>query len=196
MWDTYREPLYSCLTEFCDNWLSCSFEQNGVRCYNAKNSHSKGHQSSQGKILRRGGYQSSFDLSAFFHVWMEDIGRKIDRQNFELLNQDFGEETQHIHRLHRQVVATFYREATSREVSLFKSHLTCLYCVRKVPESILPCGHILCKPCIQALGKDKEHGWYELDCCPLHPRETRWPERACIRFKPKDAGVRVLCMDG
>lgn len=127
---------------------------------------------------------------------MDEIGRQIDEYNYKIQNQEHGEENVLIYRMHRQVVATFYRDSISRSVWQFKSHLTCLYCVRKVPESILPCGHILCKTCIQDLGKDKGEGLFEMDCCPLHPDETRWPTRARIQYKPQEAGVRVLSMDG
>jgi predicted acylesterase/phospholipase RssA len=60
--------------------------------------------------------------------------------------------------------------------------------------NILPCGHVLCTACVKLYGSD--HGDNELDLyhCPLESSAmfSKWS----VRLKPKNAGVRVLTLDG
>jgi hypothetical protein len=95
---------------------------------------------------------------------------------------------------HKEIIAKFYGRTGLASVA--KSHATCLCCIREIPETVLPCGHVLCKACVQSFGRNMGRGVFELSCCPLHPGETRWPAPDRIRFKPPGAGVRVLCLDG
>ncbi|KAM5355310.1 hypothetical protein ACJ41O_001956 [Fusarium nematophilum] len=196
--NTYIKPLSKAFEEFCDHWMHCSFERDGDQCYNVRNSHKKGHQAHTGKILGRGQYTPPFDIDNFFPTWLDEIDRHVRALDDRL--QQFAidrEEGTIIPSIHRDVMATFYRNAErDRPVSSFKSNSTCLCCVRKIPENELPCGHILCKTCVQSYGVDAGQGLYKLYGCPLHDWETRWPQPARIRFKPEEAGVRVLCLDG
>lgn len=195
---TYSAPLYAAFEEFCSNHLRCSYSQDGYRCWNTRNLHEKGHQARTGKIMSRGLFQSEFDPDDFFDEWINDIDKNI-------VDLDNRQQPLAIHRAEKTVVQTqhwgvmadFYRFShRSRSVSRFQHHWTCLVCVRKIPENVLPCGHILCKPCIQSFGRDSGQGLFELKQCPLHPEETAWVRPARIKFKPEEAGVRVLCLDG
>ena len=73
------------------------------------------------------------------------------------------------------------------------SNNTCLCCLRRRPEALLPCGHSLCDICLQIFGEaalDSEYT-YELPACLLCAAEglTR-------SLKPPTAGVRILSIDG
>lgn len=167
------------------------------KCCNVKILHIKGHQANNGKIFAKGEYKSSFEHKRFFHQWIDQIDENINDLNTSL-QQQFAHAGQDekvlLPKIHRKAMANFYQVNIS--VSSFRSHTTCLCCVAKIPEIELPCGHSLCRDCVQAFGKDVGQGLFELDSCPLHYSETRWPKPAQIRFKPHEAGVRVLCLDG
>ncbi|KAH7147389.1 hypothetical protein DER46DRAFT_670987 [Fusarium sp. MPI-SDFR-AT-0072] len=60
----------------------------------------------------------------------------------------------------------------------------------------LPCGHILCNPCVLAHGKKISPTAIILEKCPLHYTETFWEPPWQINVKPPHAGVRILCLDG
>jgi len=100
-----------------------------------------------------------------------------------------------VSRLHRREVEDNYPRLGARFKLL--GHATCFCCIRSIPEHILPCGHVLCKPCIQSFGTHVGTGAYEMTYCPFHPNRESWTSRPFrVTFKPKDAGVRVLCLDG
>lgn len=194
---TYYEPLKETFDRFCNKVLPCSTRVGNMRCCNAKNSHTKGHQARNGKIFAKGEYESSFNSNRFFQQWIDRIDENINELNTSLLEQCARagqDEKALLPRIHRDTMAHFYKVNIS--VSSFRSHTTCLCCVARIPENELPCGHTLCKDCVQAFGNDLGQGLFELDSCPLHHSETHWPKPAQIRFKPHEAGVRVLCLDG
>lgn len=181
--------------EFCDNWLGCAFVHDKVRCRNAKNFHHKGHQGPSGYVFNGGGYQSPVHFPTLFENWMSQIATDITRHRARNQEKAYGKEEDLIHALHQEVVQSFYEQATTALEVQLRSPWTCLYCLRRVPESTLPCGHTLCKLCVKSLGTSRDQGVFELDSCPLHP-STLWRQPASIRFKPDEAGVRMLCMDG
>ncbi|EKJ74391.1 hypothetical protein FPSE_05462 [Fusarium pseudograminearum CS3096] len=192
---TYGKSLDEALHQFCDHWLPCSYTRDEETCHNVRNSHTKGHQSRTGRIFARGSYESTFIAEAFFPEWMGQIDKQIKNLNERMYR--FDQDQNAIPRALNVVMADFYQSVrVDGSVSRFKSNLTCLCCVRKVPENVLPCGHILCKACIQAHGHNVGQGLFHMHCCPLHHKRTLWPEPARVRFKPDEAGVRILCLDG
>lgn len=199
---TYCSPIAAAYDEFCVRWLRCSFRKDGHQCVNVQNSHKKGHQSSTGKILARAPFESAFNQEVFFPRWLNQIDQHIASLNRKL-HENYStdrQERSRVVKLHRTVMADFYNGVgmLSRlgRVSDLKSHVTCLCCVRKIPEHVLPCGHVLCRDCVQFFGRDMGQGLFYLSGCPLHPSETHWNRPVRIRFKPRDAGVRILCLDG
>ncbi|KAK0724572.1 hypothetical protein B0H67DRAFT_657154, partial [Lasiosphaeris hirsuta] len=197
LWNTFFEPIKAAFDEFCDNWLRCAFEHDGNDCRNVKNSHKKGHQASSGKVFFKGAYVSQFASSeTFFTEWMNGIHDHLDSLVRRL--NEFGADGQErdlVSRLHRREVEENY----PRLGTTFKllGHATCFCCVRAIPEHILPCGHILCEPCIQSFGSYVGGGAHEMTYCPFHPNRESWESRPFkVAFKPEDAGVRVLCLDG
>lgn len=195
-WKTFLTPLTEAFNEFCNQWLRCGFESKGKTCRNVKNSHKKGHQASTGKVFAKGQYMAEFAPDVFFTEWVNEIGGHLVNLNKRLHEMGVDEhEKDQVSRLHRQEMETFYPKLGS--TAKFVSHATCFCCVRKVPEHVLPCGHVLCRSCVQSFGTRVEGGVYELRCCPLHPDQTRWTNSpARIQYKPPGAGVRVLCLDG
>ncbi|EHK19930.1 uncharacterized protein TRIVIDRAFT_285, partial [Trichoderma virens Gv29-8] len=191
--DTYKAPLSDAVSEFCDKWLRCSFKKDGNSCVNTKLSHEKGHQTRKGVIFARGGYQSSFNYLESFDQWIADIQKVIESLEAKV-NSAEKDECSFIPRMHRSVMETFYYKVPS--ASRFRSHLTCVCCIGKIPENILPCGHIICKACVKCFGDCKGQGLVNLYRCPLHPTTSNWHSPIQIEYKPEEAGVRVLCLDG
>ena len=143
--------------------------------------------------MLRGPYQPTFDTNELFEDWIDEIDVAIKRQEIDL-EAVYEKDDKTLPTMHKKIMARFYK--TIGDVSNIRSHTTCLCCVRKIPNHILPCGHILCKACIQSFGSQVGQSAFELESCPLHPTETRWSSPARLRFKPQEAGVRVLCLDG
>ncbi|KAL6861937.1 hypothetical protein J3F83DRAFT_746226 [Trichoderma novae-zelandiae] len=191
--NAYEAPLKDAFFQFCDSWLRCSFQKGSQTCGNTKNAHEKGHQAYTGKLISKGMYQPSFDALSSFSGWIRDIDLEINSLNAPA-EDSHREEKDFVPAMHRSVMNDFYNETVTRLE--LKSHLTCLYCLQKIPSNPLPCGHMLCRACVQSCGDTRGQGLYQLRDCPLHPGETRWPSPVNIRFKPKEAGVRVLCLDG
>ncbi|KAK3389280.1 hypothetical protein B0H63DRAFT_537088 [Podospora didyma] len=196
LWNTFYMPIKAAFDEFCDQWLRCGFELDGSVCCIVKNLHKKGHQAKTGKIFSKGPYAPEFASDVFFEDWMLDIGSHLDKLIRRL--NEYGSDVQErdlVSRLHRHEIEEFYRRLDS--VSKVRSHATCLCCLRKIPEHVLPCGHVLCQACVQSIGDDVGGGVFEVRYCPLHPQQARWCDNPVkIKFKPKDAGIRVLCLDG
>ncbi len=95
--------------------------------------------------------------------------------------------------LHRERMDNFY--STLGKASNFISHSACFSCLRGLPEFILPCGHILCQPCVQAYGRNTSRTTIEISRCPLHVREALAKEPYVFSLKPSRAGVRILSLD-
>ncbi len=193
--NTFSAPIKAALDEFCEKWLRCKFESGGKTCCNVQNSHKKGHQESNGKIFAKGEYDAEFNSEDFINGWMTAIDNRLEHLSAKLnqMGVEGQQERDLVPRLHRDEIKDFL--PTTAKVPII-SHATCFCCVRKVPEHVLPCGHVLCKACVESFGTKDLDGAYELECCPLHPDQTRWLDPARITPKPLGAGVRVLCLDG
>jgi hypothetical protein len=98
-----------------------------------------------------------------------------------------------IHRVHAE---TFYQGLGGAE--RFVSHQTCYCCLRELAENPLPCGHVLCTPCIKSYGKPNANLPYSyvMTSCPIHQSNTVFPTNFSVSFKPPLAGVRILSLDG
>jgi len=97
-------------------------------------------------------------------------------------------------RQHSALMSDFYSE---NQADGFRSHSTCVSCFTKMSIYALPCGHVLCTPCVKGYGKTDNKLDFNFKYCPLHPEQTQWVGRPfTIRFKPEFAGVRLLSLDG
>lgn len=76
----------------------------------------------------------------------------------------------------------------------FRSHATCLFCLRRKPEQVLSCKHAICDTCIKIFGVSQLGNEFQLSltecilCANLGCLTTR--------LKPSIAGVRILSIDG
>jgi hypothetical protein len=87
--------------------------------------------------------------------------------------------------------------ARATGLSRLKSNTTCYICFCRMPTHSLPCGHSFCDHCLQTLNENsdaEEEHVIILHNCPLHvDREDR---ELTFRLKPRNAGVRILTLDG
>lgn len=180
------------LDDFCNKYLPCVFSD----CVNKKAGHGpKGHQNKNGKIIGLGAYESTFSADAYLGEWSNDLKQELrDIEQKLLARHKKGETTEGkaASDLHREYISGFYHRCSP--ASHFVSHSTCFCCLREPPEHSLPCGHVLCTPCLESYGDLTAKCVLELNSCPLH--KTSWQEPYSIRIKPALAGVRVLSLDG
>jgi hypothetical protein len=172
-----------------------------TRCVNVASGHGKGHQSKDGKIIAAGSYKSQFVYKDYYSEFRNNVFIHL----WHLLNnlQDKtaqGEEaSQTAASIHRdKVLSVFYQDVSNGTSILdeFDSHSVCLCCLFETPEHPLPCGHVLCTPCIRLYGHAHGPNEIEMYGCPLEPDIMRGFSSWTIRLKPKSAGVRILTLDG
>jgi hypothetical protein len=92
------------------------------------------------------------------------------------------------------------QNAQSCGVSRTVSNRTCLTCLSNCPVYVLPCGsnrqHSICDGCLEKWSVSNSSGEsvLSLERCPLgcHFESPPWK----IRKKPRNAGARVLTLDG
>lgn len=188
---------------FWSQHLTCEFHSGWYRCVNvAANHHPKGHQDSKGKI-KPGDFLSSFDPESYLPSWRKDIRSQMDNINRELeyISQrapSYPREAYMVQIHHNTMVRCYDALGSAGGIS---SYTTCFCCLMQSPEHALRCGHVLCTQCVRAHGQPlhdnaSTRSVVRLDCCPLHPKITKWENPCLIRFKPEHAGVRLLCLDG
>lgn len=191
------------LEEFCNRHWPCEYVHRNTqgRCVNVKAGHqSKGHQLKSGKVLAVGSFESDFTperYREFFQycvVW--NLRNLLDRLQ-EATKDSPHLELQKAGEIHRDITLDpFFHHLHGPES--FISHTACYSCLISPPEHALPCGHVLCTPCVQAFGIAKGRCIFELTYCPLHHKDlegqfsTRWP----VFIKPHGAGVRIMSLDG
>ena len=180
-------------------YCPCSFENHRGRCCNVRSGHSpKGHQNANGRVIAPGSYESDFQPEEFEGEWIQQIRGALQEIQLAFTEKSHDQrDTPEAHiasKLHLDQINSFYRSLGN--VGSFVSHETCFSCLRELPEHPLPCGHVLCLPCVQAYGQKVSSTLIELSRCPLHLHETVWQPAWQIKIKPPYAGVRILCLDG
>ncbi|KAF2735254.1 FabD/lysophospholipase-like protein [Polyplosphaeria fusca] len=209
LFDEYEDSLHYALEQFCNRYIPCEFKTDTDTCINVASAHEKGHQNRKGKILSSGPFTSSFNAEDYYPIWREAIQIAIHQINENLIEQlvraskDFSEEEQ-VLKLHTRLMKRFYddiffdQRGRGCHAVLVKSHSVCFCCLMQPPQHTLPCGHVLCTPCIKSYGKQQNENKFifQLDHCPLHRLVSQWQKPHLIRFKPDHAGTRLLCLDG
>ncbi|KAF2134377.1 hypothetical protein P153DRAFT_402048 [Dothidotthia symphoricarpi CBS 119687] len=199
-----KQYLYHCdsaLDDFCAIFWPCTFRnKRDDRCVNFKERHTKGHQNQRGNIIGTGPYESGFTFNNFADSWLRYLldslsGFQKDLSS-KLITSKSADEIVITTKLHHANVNNFYHHVGGAQK--FVSHTTCFCCLRELAEHPLPCGHVLCAPCIKGYGKPHSElsGSYTIAFCPLHEYDTVFPAPWEIYFKPPLAGVRVLSLDG
>jgi hypothetical protein len=163
--------------------------------------HQKGHQNAKGKIIATGRFRSTFLYEVYRDTWIWEIKESLEdlQQQLQLSRdrtQPGTEDDTFVLQQHSLTMTRFYRKTTL--IDKFRNHSFCVCCFTQISTYAIPCGHVLCTACIQGYGSTSNKIDFGLDCCPLHPDETRtqWRRPCTIRFKPHFAGVRLLSLDG
>lgn len=191
------------VTEYLQLHCSCSFvSPDGLRmCKSVRARHQiKGHQDEHG-IIAVGDYVSPF-AEDFAKQWIESLRIEIGK-----LHVSFSGDVEQVARskggkilseesiafaFHSTNLCQFYR---SLGPSTIRSNSTCLCCVMNTPQHPLPCGHVLCDWCVRVCGH-LSGTVLRVSWCPLHREFVHWPQPKIIRYKPPEAGVRILALDG
>jgi energy-coupling factor transporter ATP-binding protein EcfA2 len=197
----YMEHCDDALDDFCDRHWACEYMSNRGRCVNVKAGHNtKGYQLKNGQVLAVGGYQSSFAPQEYRAGFRNDIYTALARLLEEL--QEANSESSHLEleqaaHIHRDwVLKHFFNHLGGPKE--FVSHTACFSCLVSIPEHPLPCGHVLCTPCVKAFGTSRSRTTIDMKYCPLHENNTQAHFRLSwqISLKPPGAGIRILTLDG
>lgn len=157
------------------------------RCTNIKKGHSKGHQYEvrpeevYGIRFRDGGFEANNAHMQCYENFTSHIVAKI-----KTLPKDYTP-TAHVQNL---------LELQSW-LSVIKTQRTCLSCLWRNPQHILPCQHVLCHDCAARFdtNKSKDPSQLWISACPFGCSTiSGWPWKGII--KPRSAGARVLSLDG
>jgi hypothetical protein len=198
----YIDFCDTALDDFCAIFWPCTFSNKRGRCVNVKDRHKKGHQNEKGQIIGTGDYVSDFTWETFADEWLRLLQMHLSeyQRNVQYGQTAFGPGVDSelnattVH--HHTNVNHFYQRLGGAQK--FVSHSACFCCLREMAEHPLPCGHVLCTPCIKGYGtaQDGASGLYTVSSCPLHESDTIFETPWEIYFKPPLAGVRILSMDG
>lgn len=196
----YIDYCDNALEDFCAIFWPCTFSNRRGRCVNVKERHKKGHQNEKGAIIGSGPYESDFTWEAFADDWLRLLQEQLS--NFQRTVEEqmgYNSATTELlvtTNLHHHNVNMFYQRLGG--ATKFVSHSACFCCLREMAEHPLPCGHVLCTPCVKGYGKARSGatGHYTMAACPLHEHNTIFPSPWKVYFKPPLAGVRILSLDG
>lgn len=220
----YVPQIDAALKEFGDRYWPCEFYVKGpmpphlqahlnnlafqqqmraatviLRCANVRSGHAaKGHQLTDGRVFARGSYESNFsfeshrkqildDIYISFHHSMNKLAQ-ASRQGIQQLDA-----AAIIHR--DDALASYYPPGEDGEPVGLRYTAFCICCLIGTPEALLPCGHMLCRACIQAYGRRKGHVVVDVLECPLEVNQTTRPQPRAIYLRPEAAGVRVLALN-
>ncbi|KAL8723905.1 MAG: hypothetical protein Q9181_007090 [Wetmoreana brouardii] len=198
----YLEHIEAALENFCDRHWPCEYIKpgGGARCVNVRSGHgTKGHQLKSGKVLAVGNYESLFSFESYRETFAFDVYAQLTESLWILhtkVQDSHDSEANVAARIHATSVMKHFHDHTVKAgAASFISHSTCFSCLFEPPEHALPCGHVLCTPCLRAYGRATEKYVVELDGCPIEslskPQNQPWK----VVMKPPDAGIRVLTLD-
>lgn len=181
----------------------CTFSKGKDRCVNVAASHDKGHQNAKGKVIDTGKFESDFNHRELWPQWKRMVGEEISRIDNELQvaldgSQEIVRVAAVLAKMHSKHSAGVYDLLGSAKQ--FRSHTTCFCCLMQPPQHTLPCGHTLCSACVRSYGSapkgSSSTSVVVLGACPLHTDTESWFDPHIIRFKPTNAGLRLLSLDG
>ncbi|QDS72494.1 hypothetical protein FKW77_010061 [Venturia effusa] len=178
------------------------------RCLNHWDGHEKGHQFSDLSLT----HLPSFETPDMSKTSDEDphLDNSSPKLSMGIFETSFGSDEM-IKTLVAEVdrliyagndakIHTLSQTARSSGVSTLFSNRTCLTCLVNCPLYVLPCSiqpqHAICEPCAQrsSITSADVDSYLSLEQCPLDCELTKSPW--IIRKKPKNAGVRLMALDG
>jgi hypothetical protein len=170
------------------------------RCVNARCGHgSKGHQLKGGRVFAVGSYVSDFSFESYHKDFRNNVYLRLEHL-LRLLSDSIkkGEAScAAAARIHRDdVLHTFYGNRTKKEARAFQSHSVCFCCLFEPPEHVLPCGHVLCTPCVRSYGRPRGENLFEIHECPLEINTPGRCQSVTLYVKPETSGIRILTLDG
>ncbi|KAK3291970.1 uncharacterized protein B0H64DRAFT_468830 [Chaetomium fimeti] len=213
---SYAKYLDVAVQMVLDKHWPCDFESPKGRCVNTRFGHAKGHQSKDGRVLGLGDYETSVDGKALKKDFKRGV-RALLSQFRVLLN---NEATAHFRtsqgtianpqghlaldrsiaaRIHKKrIIPNFLTKIGASNMQqgglcIFSSQKACLYCLSGAAEYPIPCGHILCKDCLEESGRWEDTA-VEVAKCPVGC-PGGW-DRCMLYLKPPSTGPRVLSLDG
>ena len=200
----YKKFFEYAMTEYLELQCPCSYvSSDGTRsCKLVKARHwVKGHQDEKG-IIAAGEYLSGFDdkfaedwteqletaIQDLHRIYSRELGRIATKSEYATYSEERVAFAMHLDHLHR-----FYQAIGP--ATWVRSNSTCFCCLMDVPQHPLPCGHALCDRCARACGV-MDQSTLVVSWCPLHRDVTHWAQPTIIKYKPREAGVRILALDG
>jgi hypothetical protein len=185
----------------------CSFPG----CVNRRSGHSLGHQNSNGQLIgisastdgdtglgnfQEGStsYQNPTNERSFLMKLEQDLANLLNRRSDSgiFLAPEVCD-------LHKSEVRLFYEQhGGNRGALAFQDNVCCVLCLTGAAVHPLACGHVICEGCLTNYGTQVEgDGNYitRIDECPMHSH-LPWQAPLIIRAIPKEAGVRLLALDG
>jgi hypothetical protein len=200
------KQLKSAANDYWHRFWPCDETKPGYgQCVNGRDGHPH-HQFRHGGGADNGDYRTSDTLEKLQKHLESEIGKRVkelhsDADADQTRLQKLGYE-ECVSRAHRRKMTEFYRGMKNLES--FSSHSVCFSCLDAAPEHSLPCGHVICTPCIVSAASDDEQeqalllggGFVLLGSCPLASHGELWAEPWVGSIKPDQAGVRIMTLDG
>ena len=153
-----------------------------------------------GKVLAVGDYVSRFSFESHQEEFQLNVFICLSQLLQALrtkIEEGSGPEDEAAAEIHKDTVMThFFEHVAQGQTEKFASHSACFSCLFEPPEYALPCGHILCTPCLKAYGRIRNSTLVEIYECPLEPSKRQWYQNWRVFLKPPSAGVRLLSLDG
>lgn len=165
-------------------------------CVNGRDGHVNHHFDSKfGRRAIPGMYKESLALEQLEERLINKIKEKFDELKGELAQVDQKVSySQRVSRVHKRNVNKFYDKMGNPHG--FISHSKCFSCLDAAPEHSLPCGHVICTPCVSVAGESLRGGFVQLKSCPLVSHGEQWSIPWVSSIKPDQAGVRIMTLDG
>lgn len=199
----YLEHIDNALENFCNLHWPCEYrDERRGRCVNVRSGHAtKGHQLKDGRMLSADGhYESDFEFESYRDTFQKHVYSKLialEKMVQERTKELGIEEKFAAAEVHRdRVLPTFIERASHNNPKAFISHTVCFVCLFEPPEHALPCGHIICTPCLKMYGDPVPNRYVAIARCPMEKPDLHFRDAWRIRLKPAGCGVRVLSLDG